>query len=71
MNVVMLAWQRAADLLAEHEPAWQRVTAALVQRHQLDGAGFLALAWQKTPTVVEAPAVLPSQSAAPGLQEGR
>ena len=44
MNVVMLAWQRAADLLAEHEPAWQRVTAALVQRHQLDGAGFLALA---------------------------
>jgi len=44
VNVVMLAWQRAADLLAEHEPAWQRVTAALVQRHQLDGAGFLALA---------------------------
>src|SRR6266545_4873822 len=30
VNVVMLAWQRAA--------------AALVQRHQLDGAGFLALA---------------------------
>jgi len=54
VNVVMLAWQRAADLLAEHEPAWQRVTAALVQRHQLDGAGFLALAEQKAPTVVEA-----------------
>jgi len=69
VNVVMLAWQRAADLLAEHEPAWQRVTAALVQRHQLDGAGFLALA--EGPDRSRGPAVLPSQSASPGLQEAR
>ena len=67
VNVVMLAWQRAADLLAEHEPAWQRVTAALVQRHQLDGAGFLALAEGSDRS--RGPAVLPSQSASPGLQE--